>query len=174
MQAGWKTGMMIALLAPGIELTISAQAASPGGPSVILSSGNALGSANNPSTVFREIDDRHLGIRWLLLRDPNHPGGPGRLVMVSQARPTTNSRKLGGSVSETIASPLQPVIHAGDRVIVEENSPVVEARLEAVALGPAAAGSVLEARLKIGGLVVRALALGPGRAALQPENGARP
>jgi flagella basal body P-ring formation protein FlgA len=83
-------------------------------------------------------------------------------------------RQTGAPASEVIANPLQPVIHAGDRVIVEENSPVVEARLEAVALGPAALGSALEVRLKIGGLVVRAIARGPGRAALQPEIGVRP
>jgi hypothetical protein len=174
MQAGWKAGMMIALLAQGIAFTISAQVAGPGARSAILSSGDASGSANNPSTIFREIDDPHLGTRWLLMHDPNHPGGPGRLGMVSQPRPTPNPRQLGGPVSEAIASALQPVIHAGDRVIVEESSPIVEARLEAVALGPARAGSILAARLRIGGLVVRAVALGPGRVALQPENGVRP
>ena len=36
------------------------------------------------------------------------------------------------------------------------------------------AGSALEVRLAIGGRVVRAVALGPGRAAFQPETGVRP
>jgi flagella basal body P-ring formation protein FlgA len=56
---------------------------------------------------------------------------------------------------------------------VEESSPVVEARLEAVALGPAVVGSAFNVRLKIGGKIVRALALAPGRAALALEMEAR-
>jgi hypothetical protein len=68
--------------------------------------------------------------------------------------------------------PPRLVIHAGDRLIVEENTAVVESRLEAVALGPAVVGSPLDARLKVGGKVVRAVALGRGRAAFLAE--ARP
>ena len=70
--------------------------------------------------------------------------------------------------------PLLPVIRAGDRLIVEEHTAVVEARLEAVALGPAASGSPFQVRLTIGGKVVRAVALGPGRAAFAAETEARP
>jgi len=67
-----------------------------------------------------------------------------------------------------------PVIRAGDRLIVEEKTAVAEVRLEAVALGPAGNGFPLLVRLKIGGRVVRAVALGPGRAAFAPETEARP
>jgi hypothetical protein len=67
-----------------------------------------------------------------------------------------------------------PVIHAGDALIIEENSALVEARLEAVALGPAESGWAFNARLKIGGNVVRVVALGPGRAAFAPPTEARP
>jgi len=113
--------------------------------------------------VVREIDDPHSGARWLLLRDPEHPAGPGRLVL------------LGGAADLAAeAAPLRPVIRSGDRLIVEENTAVVEARLEAVALGPAAPGSAFRVRLTIGGRVARAVALGPGRAAFLPELEARP
>jgi flagella basal body P-ring formation protein FlgA len=61
----------------------------------------------------------------------------------------------------------RPVIRAGDRLVVEENTAVIEARLEAVALGPAALGSSFDVRLKLGGKVARAVALAPGRAAFQ-------
>jgi predicted secreted protein len=61
------------------------------------------------------------------------------------------------------------VIHTGDLLVVEENTAVVEARLEAVALGPAWAGSSFDVRLKIGGKVVRAIALASGRAVFSPE-----
>jgi flagella basal body P-ring formation protein FlgA len=67
-----------------------------------------------------------------------------------------------------------PVIHSGDRVIVEENSARVEARLGAVALNPAVSGSPLNVRLTIGGNVVRTVALGPGRVAFAPKTVARP
>jgi predicted secreted protein len=66
------------------------------------------------------------------------------------------------------------VIHTGDALILEENTALVEARLEAVALGPAVSGLAFNVRLKIGGNVVRAVALGPGRAAFAPESEARP
>ena len=58
-------------------------------------------------------------------------------------------------------------------MVVEEHTAVVDARLEAVALGPAAIGSPFEVRLKIGGKVVRVVALAPGRAALAPQAEAR-
>jgi hypothetical protein len=54
-------------------------------------------------------------------------------------------------------------------VVVEETSAVAEARLGAVALESATEGSSFNARLEIGGKVVRVLALGPGRAVFQPE-----
>lgn len=62
-----------------------------------------------------------------------------------------------------------PVIRAGDLLVIEESTTVADARLEAVALGPATAGSPLNVRLKIGGKVVRAIALSPGRAAFARE-----
>jgi hypothetical protein len=54
-------------------------------------------------------------------------------------------------------------------VIVEENSPVAEARLTAVALESATIGSAFNARLEIGGKVVRAIAVGTGQALFRPQ-----
>ena len=121
--------------------------------------------------IVREIDDPHSGARWLLMRNSDHPGGPGLLLLAKSGR---NPVQRGQTGFEPSALERRTVIRAGERLIVEENTPVVEARLEAVALGPAVVGSVLDARLKIGGRVVRAVALGPGRAELQPEAEARP
>jgi flagella basal body P-ring formation protein FlgA len=67
-----------------------------------------------------------------------------------------------------------PVIRTGDSVVLEESSPLIEARLEARALGPAACGAEFKARLAIGGKIVRAVALGKGRAAFVTEAGSRP
>ena len=135
--------------------------------------------------IFMEIDDPSSGDCWLLLRDPSDPGGPGKLVL--ETRRAGNPERRRNNPSNTISGAGStanlvsgaavsrfPVIHAGDRLIVGENTPVVEARLEAVALNPATVGSVFKVRLAIGGKVVRARALGPGRAAFAEEIGAQP
>lgn len=123
--------------------------------------------------VVREIDDPHSGARWLLMRDRDNPAGPGLLVLVAVAG---RQNGQGGTISTTSSEliPPRPVIRAGDRLVVEENTAVIEARLEAVALDPATLGSVFDARLKVGGKVVRVVALAPGRAAFQAQTEVRP
>lgn len=123
-----------------------------------------VSSGSEAAQLVREIDDPHSGARWMLLRDLDHPAGPGRLVL---AGGPGASRPAG-------EAPQRPIIRAGDRLIVEENTPVVEARLEAVALEPAVSGSAFEVRLKIGGRTARVVARAPGRAAFQAETEARP
>jgi len=103
--------------------------------------------------MIRVIDDSATGNRWLLVKNAADPAGPGQMVPVERA---------------DAGSPAHPVIHAGDALVVEEHTAVVDARLEATALASAMAGSGFEARLKIGGKVVRVVALGPGRAELKP------
>jgi hypothetical protein len=132
------------------------------GPRVILSSGSVSAGG---STMVREIDDAQLGIRWRLMRDPKDAGGPG--VWVSAA---TRENRLGTNAgAQADDQGWAPVLRAGDRVVVEEHTAVADAHLEAVALGPAGAGTTFAVRLKIGGRIVHAVALGPGRAALAPE-----
>jgi hypothetical protein len=120
--------------------------------------------------VIREIDDPHTGDRWLLLRESSQPGGPGRLVLAA-ALDELGPEGAGTGLSRP--QPL-PVIHTGDRLIVEENTAVAQARLQAVALGPALLGGPLKVRLVPGGAVVPAVALGPGRAAFVQDTGVRP
>jgi len=124
-----------------------------------------------PRQVLREIDDPHSGMRWLLLRDSGHPGGPGLLIPASAVKSESRHRS---PTSAPDPVPLHPVIRAGDLLIVEEHTALADACLEAVALGPAVLGSALPVRLKIGGKVVQAMALAPGRAALEQVSGARP
>ncbi len=112
--------------------------------------------------IVREIDDPHNGDRWLLIRDSRHPGGPGLLRLVTYAGA---SSRQGNPELNTPA----PIIHAGDSVIVEQSTLVMEARLEAIALGPAIAGSTLNLRLVLGGRVVRAVATGRNSAIYQGE-----
>ena len=83
-------------------------------------------------------------------------------------------RSAGKSVREPEAAELHPMIRSGDALIVAEHTAVVDARLEATSLGPAVAGAEFPARLRIGGKVVRVIALAPGRAELAPEQKAQP
>jgi hypothetical protein len=100
------------------------------------------------------------------------------MVLAALGLSPTRQRGPEGAPPQAVLAAQQtsilPVIHAGDRLIVEENTRVAVARLEAIAMGPALRGSPLNVRLSIGGNVVRAVALGPGRAAFAREVGSRP
>jgi len=170
MKAGRAMGCVAALLVLAASWVCGQTSAATGPGMRILSSASRLAQARAGGEVVREIDDPHSGDRWLLERNPDHPGGPGLLFLLASG---SNLLRQDQSV-EASRTEARPVVHGGDRLIVEENTAVVEARLEAVALGPAAVGSVFDARLRIGGRVVRAVALGPGRAELQPDGRARP
>ncbi|MFZ0302592.1 MAG: hypothetical protein WAL75_07905 [Terracidiphilus sp.] len=128
--------------------------------------------------IVREIDDDATGECWLLERDSRHPGGPGRMVLVRHETTVRVSIQPGNEVREngSHAAPElpAPIIRAGDRLTAEEHSAVVDATLEAIALGPAREGSEFRVRLSIGGRVVRAVAIAAGRATLVPDSGVRP
>lgn len=125
-----------------------------------------------PDNVLREIDDPSTGDLWLLLRDLSRTGGPGRLVL---ARPGAGTQRTADhGPAQTASAGERPIIHSGDAVIVEEHTARVDARLEAIALGPAVNGAYFKARLKIGGRVLRVAAVSPGRAVFAPESGRKP
>lgn len=121
-----------------------------------------------PSVALREIDDPHSGARWFLVKAEEHPGGPGRLI---QFLVPLNPGEPGGPAPAPAMAAIKrqivmPIVRAGDRVLVEEHTERVDAVLEAVALGPAAESGLLQARLKVGGRVVSAIAVAPGRVRL--------
>jgi len=137
---------------------------------------SATQTASEASAV-RTIDDPQTGHRWLLMKDPEHQGGPGRLVLstesptgmtasgpVSDGRSSLPTIGPSAKVGQAPQATPQPQIRAGDHLLVEEHSAVADVQLTAIALGPAMTGSVLNARLEIGGRVVRVVADGPGRA----------
>ena len=128
--------------------------------------------------VLRQIDDPGAHGVWLLTRDPVHPAGPGRMVWVPdkvrlrEAAGDAAGVDPGMARSELGATRIaRPVILAGDRVLVVEETPVVDAWLMATALNPAPLGMAFHARLEIGGQVVRAVAVRPGVARLAPAAG---
>lgn len=130
--------------------------------------------------VLREIDDPALGDRWLLVRNPQNPAGPGRLLRFHDEGAgglANRNEELAAVVAEAqalalplvslpVVRPALPVIKNGDRIVVEEHTAVADMRLSAVALGPAAVGGSFYARLEVGGRVMRVEALGAGRAIL--------
>jgi hypothetical protein len=128
---------------------------------------------NPAGQVLREIDDPATSGQWLLFRDGIHPSGPGRLVRVvnsnrrceawPQDRSQGESKHSGRSLSPA-------VIHAGEMLLLEQHSAVLDAQLEATALEQAALGERLKVRLKVNGKVVDAVATGTGRAALAPAD----
>ena len=124
--------------------------------------------------VVREIDDPECGTRWLLLRDASDRGGPGRMVLIQSANGESKVKAAHAAAPGALVIPKRPVIRAGDLLVIEENTSRVEARLEAVALGPASPGNVFEVRLQIGGKIERAVALAPGRATFAGQIGAQP
>jgi hypothetical protein len=124
--------------------------------------GSTLRSGTNAGELIREIDDANSGDRWLLVRNASHPEGPGLLLLVSIAR-------VVPAHTTPLAETPAPIIRIGDRVIVEENTATVNARLDGAAMAPASAGLAFSVRLSIGGQIVRAVAVAPGRAVLQQE-----
>ncbi len=180
MKTGWRWGLgrlpgagWLAVLA---ACSACAQSA-PGARMVIVSSGPvsslAVAEGGSEGQILREIDDPNTGDRWLLVRNGQIPGGPGRLVLAGTSRNRAagllpqQSEAGGATASVTVL----PVIRAGDRLIVVEHTAVVDAVLEARALAPAVRGASFDVRLTIGGRVMRAMALGPGHAELEPQNG---
>jgi hypothetical protein len=179
-----RLGVALAALAASGKALAQAAIVSPGGcVHVVSSKGPDRVATQVAGEVVREIDDPHTGARWLLTRDSLHPGGPGRMVLIGEPRGQAPNVGLGElrigtqnglAQGEQRRVQAQPAIRAGDHLIVEQDTAVVEARLEAVALNSAAVGSQFNARLALGGRVVRAVALAPGRAALLAETEARP
>ena len=133
--------------------------------------------------ILGQMEDPATGQRWLHLREPGHPGGPERLVLLAGPVP---SRRLvarlgesGEGAAASIRKALLPsksaryLVRSGDHLVIEEHTPVVDARLEAVALGSVRSpGEALRVRLVPGGNVLEVMVLGPGRAVFARE--ARP
>jgi len=135
MRRGWKAILLFLLL---IEIA-AAQVASPA-------------PKGNASHSFR---DAATGDLWVMQRDKEHPGGPGRLAMVKGSAETeildmTRKREW--------------IIRAGDHVVIHEKTARVTARLDGVAQTAAARGERVNVKLSAVGWLVRAVAVAPGQA----------
>jgi hypothetical protein len=153
----------VALALSGIFICVLAH----GQPSMSATRKLTAPDRSTTEELIRQIDDPNTGDHWLLTRDRTHPSGPGRLARVAA---TSDAPSSGATAARPPAPPEpQPVIRRGDRLVLEESTARVQARFEAIALGPALAGSPLRVRMVLGGKVVRAVALGPGRVAFAPQ-----
>lgn len=153
-------------------LTIAAQNSRGGGSEAsVLTS--AAASPRASQEIVREIDDPATGDRWLLERDTQQPGGPGRMMLLARGMPSPSTARSSVAHGEGEFEPAASaaLIHAGDQLIVEEHTKLVDASLEAIALAPARAGQTLRVRLMIGGRVLKAIAATAGRATLIQESG---
>jgi hypothetical protein len=166
----WESGVgAVAAAVAWLLLALPATAQSASQTILTSASGPAAGQ-----TVLREIVDPATGDHWLLVRDPERPGAPGRLLLVPGAarEPGTGTvAELHQPVAPLVAS-LKPIIRGGDAVVAEESTEILEARFDAVALGPAVPGAELDVRLKVTGGVVRARAIAAGRVEIVHVEGA--
>jgi flagellar basal body P-ring formation chaperone FlgA len=122
-------------------------------------------------------DPSMIGSCWQLERNPEHPERPGRWLrepMRESCDSIHDQRTSAGSQASQVRTHARPVIRSGDQLTLEENSKLIEARLQAVALESAVQGGILAVRLRTTGNVVRAVALAPGRAEFANESGAKP
>ena len=129
-----------------------------------------------PGTGRREIVDPCLGFHWQLIPDPSHAGRPGRLVLLNQDVQSSSQSAIHRSPGEIDSATNSPalIILAGAHVIVHQETGVVRARLNAIALESVGLGQRLRVRLLLGtamarnaeptspGMVVSALATGYG------------
>ncbi len=129
-----------------------------------------LASAAPTARIVRVFDDPATGQRWRLELDPERPGGPGKLVVATG--PMEIGTKGGQTRKrKTLTLSLPPVIREGEHLLVTQESAVIDARLDAVALQSAPLGATFKVRLKFSGKVAMAVALGHGRARLAPAAG---
>jgi hypothetical protein len=147
--------------------------------------------------VNREWVDPCLGSRWQLVLNSAHPSWPGRVMLVdasgggSSVRASKHlpskagsagTRGTGWAAVSTQADLSLPVIRAGDQVVVDQRSTVIQARFQAVALESARMGEKLRVRLSTGGnaqntsrsAVIAVRAIGAGQAQWQDPNETEP
>ena len=148
---GFRGGRMRAVFACMLAAVVMWASGEPGWTQDATTKTGTQAGADAHVRILREIRDPHSGARWLVTADPDNPAGPGRVVLAGGA----------GRAEAPV-----PVIHQGDRVVVEEHTAAADGSMEATALEPASAGSGFAVRLRVGGRVLRAVALAPGRAAL--------
>ena len=143
-----------------------AQAAPNGnGASSVLGCETGISAVANrtEARAMRIIEDPATHRRWVLERNSDHPAGPGLLIPVRGdgsccfcSIEETPSRRTGFQI--------QPIVHAGDALVLVEDARNWHAEMEAVALSYGSPGDSIMVRLRIGGKVTRATVVSRTRA----------
>lgn len=107
----------------------------------------------------RLIEDRATHRHWMLFKDSAHPAAPDKFITLAENVTSSLFEKQG-----------DPMIHTGDQVFVVQHTAVADLRIAGRALGMAALGERLSVRLK-GGVILTAIATGPGQATLLAGTG---
>lgn len=132
--------------------------------SLVMVAGLAAQERTADESVVTERTDLATGAHWVLMRDASNPAGPARWM-----RDAADGQMGAGSRVDPGAGKQSTVIHAGDRIVLEERTRVLEARFEATALTGAKSNEPLRVRLTIGGRVLLARAVAPGLAEIEEE-----
>ena len=111
---------------------------------------------------------------WILVKGTSVGGGPGKWLEepFGACEPAQSDNRSIVPSSDTKRAGAKPIIRAGERLLVEQNSERVQARLQATALEPAALGAILRVRFRSGGSPVQVVAIAPGHASLINSVGA--
>jgi hypothetical protein len=112
--------------------------------------------------IVEERTDPATGARWMLMRDAEHSAELAHWVLADAGR------ERPAAAGATTTEP-KLVIHAGDKIVVQEETAVVNAWLEATALTGAKDGGELRVKLKIGGRILAVRAISPGTAEMKEE-----
>ena len=117
--------------------------------------------------VVRVIEDPGSHLHWLIEQNIERPDWPARAIQVPDELSRRDYMSCHSDEAEKQGSDQSsPVVHAGDALLIVEDSPAFRAYLEGVALNNGESGGSISARLRIGGKVVAAVVTAPGRAVL--------
>ena len=125
--------------------------------------------------AVRVVEDHSSHRQWLVERNLERPGWPGRVVPLRQQllcgdeaslRRNSTGKRMAGGASDM-------VIRAGEALIIVEDTKAAHAELTAIAVSNGRRGDEISARLRSSGKLVKAIAAGPGRAALADASSER-
>ena len=107
--------------------------------------------------------------RWRYERNGDHPSWPPRLVMVSDEVSCSSQSNVNPGMKGQKTEWLRHhtiIVLAGDELAVSDETAALLANLEGVALNNGSPGEVIGVRLRLGGRIMRAQVLAPGRVRL--------
>jgi hypothetical protein len=116
--------------------------------------------SNQGSAIGVRIVNDPASACWVLQRTSSDKAGPGHWVQLSPIA----CRESPSRVSTDVHAPLPFVIQTGSRLVIEQHTQTVDARLLAQAMGPARMGQTVQVRLIPTGAVLLVVVTGPSRA----------